>query len=254
VKVADPCGCFPTGRHYPGIAHLIKVRVVGVATELDGNERWSELPVALVDFETTGRDPAGDRIVEIGVVIGRGGVVQRRHGWLVNPGRPIPKESSDVHGIKDADVADKPPFAAIVGELAEALRGAIPAAYNAAFDKAFLLAELERLGPREEGAPPAFRREVEWVDPLVLARELYAGEQSRSLGDMARLLGIELTNAHRAVDDAEAALRVLVALGRDPRVPDTYAGLVQEQRRLGRLQSEARRMWRGGGAAAKKPS
>ena len=33
MKIVDPCGCFPTGRHYPGIAHLIQVRVVGLIEE-----------------------------------------------------------------------------------------------------------------------------------------------------------------------------------------------------------------------------
>ena len=100
MKIAEPCGCFPTGRHYPGIAHLIRFRAVGVASELDANQPWAELPVALLDLETTGRDPAVDRIVEVGIVIGRNGEVTARHSWLVNPGRPIPAEVSAVHDSK----------------------------------------------------------------------------------------------------------------------------------------------------------
>ena len=42
MKVADPCGCFPTGRHYPGIAHLIKFRAVGVARNV-GRKRAMEM-------------------------------------------------------------------------------------------------------------------------------------------------------------------------------------------------------------------
>ena len=45
-------------------------------------------------------------------------------------------------------------------------------------------------------------------------------------------------------DDAEAALRVLYALGRDARVPRAYGAMVQEQRRLSQVQADARRMWR----------
>ena len=71
---------------------------------------------------------------------------------------------------------------------------------------------------------PAFRRNVEWVDPLVWARELQQGERSRALGEVAARLGIALENAHRASDDAEAALRVLLALGRDVRVPRDVRG------------------------------
>jgi DNA polymerase-3 subunit epsilon len=64
---------------------------------------------------------------------------------------------------------------------------------------------------------------------------------------VASRLGIALENAHRASDDAEAALRVMLALGRDVRVPQTYAALVQEQRRLAMSQSDERRLkWRAG--------
>jgi DNA polymerase-3 subunit epsilon len=246
VKVADPCGCFPTGRHYPGIAHLIKVRAVGVAIEIDAGSPWIDQPIAFIDVETTGRDPANDRIIELGVVIGRGGVLDpnEQFGWLIHPGRPIPAESSAIHGITDADVAGKPTFAEIAGEILACLKGAVPAAYNAAFDRSFLLAELDRAGVRPTDPPPAMRREVDWIDPLTFAREVYKNEESRALGEMAARLGITLEKAHRATDDAAAALQVLYALGKDPRVPRAYGGLIQEQRRLVRIQDDARRLWR----------
>ena len=242
--VVDACGCFPTGRHYPGIAHLIKVRAVGVASELEASEPWVDCPIAFLDVETTGTDPQADRIIEIAVVLGRGGAVLARHSWLIHPERAIPAESSAIHGITDADVAGKPVFAAIAEEVLEVLRGAIPAAYNAGFDRAFLLAELDRAGVRSTDPPPATRREVDWIDPLTFARELYQEESSRALGEMAARLGIDLEKAHRATDDAEAALRVLYAMARDARIPRAYGGLIQEQRRLGRMHDEARRLWR----------
>ena len=61
---------------------------------------------------------------------------------------------------------------------------------------------------------------------------------------MSARLGITLETAHRATDDAEAALRVLYTFARDVRVPKSYAGLAQEQRRLLRIQDEERNRWR----------
>jgi DNA polymerase III subunit epsilon len=244
VRLADPCGCFPTGRHYAGIAHLIKVRAVGVASEHDAGGPWVDYSIAFIDTETTGRDPQNDRLIEVGIVLGRSGGVLERRSWLVNPGCPIPAETTEVHGITDADVAGKPSFAEVAHEIIDALRGAIPAAYNAAFDRGFLLAELERAGIRPDAPPPATRREVDWIDPLTFARELYKHEESRALGEMAARLGIALERAHRATDDAEAALQVLYAFSKDPRVPKAYGGLIQEQRRLLRQQDEARKLWR----------
>ncbi|NUP11596.1 MAG: 3'-5' exonuclease [Polyangiaceae bacterium] len=244
MKVSDPCGCFPTGRHYPGIAHLIRVRAIGVASEIEAEASWVESAIAFIDTETTGRDPTRDRVIEVGIVIAKGGVIVDRMSWLIDPGMPIPEESTAVHGIKDDDVRGKPAFAAVLPEILAFVVGAIPAAYNAEFDRAFLRAELSRV----EGAPttlsPAFRRDVEWLDPLVFAREIYRDEQSRALSEMAQRLGINLEKAHRATYDAEAALQVLLALAKDPRLPRGYAALLQEQRRLARQFEEARRFWR----------
>lgn len=245
MKLVDPCGCFPTGRHYPGIAHLIEVRAVGVADELDAQANWVDIPVAFVDTETTGTDARVDRVIEVGIVIGLGGDVVERHNWLINPGIPIPKESTAVHHITDEMVAGKPSFADVADEILEVFRDKLPAAYNAAFDRGFIRMEMERAGRNRGELPPAVRSDVSWVDPLVFAREFFKGQgESRALGAVAERLGISLANAHRATDDAEAALRVLYALRRDDRMPDTYAALVQEQRRLGNLQREAMRFWR----------
>ncbi len=234
----EACGCFPTGRHYAGIAHLLRAVTRGLVEGLAAEAPWSELPIALVDVETTGRDASIDRVVEVGIALARGGEIIERKNWLVNPGRPIPKEASDVHKITDDQVKDAPAFAAVAAEVAALLAGCIPAAYNAAFDRAFLASELGRCGM-------ALPRDVEWIDPLVWARELQQGEKSRALGEVAARLGIALENAHRASDDAEAALRVMLALGRDVRVPRTYAAMVQEQRRLAFLQADERRIkWR----------
>ena len=244
MRVVDPCGCFPTGRHYPGIAHLIKVIAKGVAAELDAATPWLECRIAFLDVETTGRDAQKDRVIELAVVIGERGEVSERHSWLINPGVPVSEESRAVHGIKDQDLVGKPPFVEIAPQVLALLEGCVPAAYNAAFDKSFLLAELDRAGVRPDKPPPAVRRDVEWLDPLTFARELYKDEESRALGEMATRLGIQMEKAHRATDDAEAALRVLYAFAKDPRVPKPYGSIVQEQRRLGRIQDEARRMWR----------
>jgi DNA polymerase-3 subunit epsilon len=242
----EACGCFPTGRHYPGIAHLLRAVTRGLAEEFAADAAWVELPIALIDVETTGTDAAVDRVVEVGIAIARGGEIVERRNWLVNPGRPIPKEASDVHKITDEDVKDAPPFDTVAEEIAGLLSGCVPAAYNAAFDRAFLGAEIARSSTAASAPAPAFRRSVEWVDPLVWARELQQGERSRALGEVAARLGISLENAHRASDDADAALRVMLALGRDVRVPRTYASLVQEQRRLGMAQADERRLnkWR----------
>jgi DNA polymerase-3 subunit epsilon len=237
-------GCFPTGRHYPGIAHLLRIVAQGLADEHDAATALAALPLVSIDTETTGTDPAVDRIIEMAAVVWANGEVVARHRWLVNPGRPIPKESFDVHGISDEAVKDCPPFSAVASDILAALEGKIPLAYNADFDRAFFAEELGRAGIAGRAMPPAARKGIEWVDPLTWARELQKEEKSKALGEVAERLGVKLEKAHSAVDDAEAAVRVLSIFFGDERVPKTYGAFVQEQRRLARQQAEDRQYWR----------
>lgn len=245
--LSDGCGCFPTGRHYAGIAHLLRVDIRGLAEGFAPDVAWQEIDVALLDVETTGRDASVDRVIELGIVVGRHGEVVARYNWLVDPGIPIPESATAIHHITNEMVAGKPRFEAIASEIAQALRGCVPAAYNALFDRAFLMSEFSRAKADATGVA-ALARETEWLDPLVWAREIQFDEKSRALGDVAARLGIQLDNAHRAQDDAEAALRVFYALAKDPRMPTAYGALVQEQRRHAQAQADQRRMWRGGGS------
>jgi DNA polymerase-3 subunit epsilon len=239
---ADAGGCFPTGRHYPGIAHLVRARARGTAQEFSVDTLMSELPFVAIDIEATGLDPNDDRIVEVACVVFSRGEVER-HGWLINPGRPIPEESRAVHNISDDDVRDAPPFAAVAQQILAVLARGVPLAYNADFDRAFLMAEFQRAGG-ERPDVPALRKGIDWIDPLTWARELQQAEKSKSLSAVAERLGIEAGQAHRAVDDAQTAGKVLYAFFGDSRVPTSYAAFVQEQRRLGRVHKDERQFWK----------
>jgi DNA polymerase-3 subunit epsilon len=243
MRVVVDLGCFPTGRHYPGIAHLLRVAALGLAEGFAGDHIVADLPIVAIDTETTGRDPASDRVVEVACVRWERGEITLRKSWLINPERPIPKEAFDVHGISDEAVKDAPVFAAILPELLEAMAGAIPLAYNAEFDRKQLTSELSRLAA-PAAPPPAFQKNVEWIDPLVWARELQKLEKSRALGEVAARLGIELNNAHRATDDAEAALNIFIKFQEDTRLPKQYGAFLNEQRRLGRAFEQERVRWR----------
>lgn len=245
----DLSGCFPTGKHYPGIAHLLRVVATGLAEEFSGEHPIPSLKIVSIDTETTGRDPNLDRIVEIACVFWDGADVNRRKSWLVNPGRPIPMEAFEIHGISDDQVADKPTFAEIADEVLLELEHAVPLAYNAEYDRKVLNAELARIPGAPSRQPPAVRRTVEWIDPWIWASELHRLEKGKSLGDVSQRLGIQIEQAHRAEHDAEAALRVFLAFMRDARLPKTYGALMQEQRRLHRLLEDERRIWRNRAAA-----
>ncbi|HKP57419.1 MAG TPA: 3'-5' exonuclease [Polyangiales bacterium] len=225
----EVCGCFPTGRHYPGIADRLRravLAVTGLSRSFAPDTRWISANLAVIDFETTGLAPETDRIVEIGIACFNGGQLTKLKHWLVNPGMPIPEGARNVHGIGDAEVADAPRFEQLAVELVEVLKDHMPVAYNAAFDRAFLHAELERSGfnTRGDELAPACSAEVEWIDPLVWTRELYRDDSSRKLADIAARLGIALERAHRAASDAETTGRVLLALAE--RMPPSYSEVI----------------------------
>lgn len=107
-------------------------------------------PLAIFDLETTGVNTAKDRIVEICVVKalpsrdgGPGDLVVKT--YRVNPGVPIPLETSLIHGIYDEDIKDAPSFKSIARTLAQFLEGCDFAGFNSnRFDVPLLVEEFLR--------------------------------------------------------------------------------------------------------------
>lgn len=160
-----------------------------------------ERRLAVFDLETTGTDRLSDRVVEVAAIrFGTGGEVatfDRR----VNPGVRIPRESTRVHGISDADVAACPPFAALAPELAAFLESCDLAGYNIRqFDVPVLLREFEIA---KVPFPMEGRR-------LVDMQTIYFRREPRDLGAAVRFFaGHEHVAAHAALADAVASAEVL---------------------------------------------
>ena len=167
-----------------------------------------DAPIIVLDFETTGLNPHGDRIIEIGAVKLSGGQIVDSFSTLVNPGVPLSQEIINITGIKDAMLIDAPKAEeALEGLMAFAGNSPI-AAHNAKFDIAFLRAELGRLGKTFESAQ---------MDTLAFAQRLYPQMKSYRLSALCKFLGVQLKNAHRAVHDATATAQCLARMLEDSR-------------------------------------
>jgi DNA polymerase-3 subunit epsilon len=177
-----------------------------------------------LDTETTGLNPAtGDRIIEVGCVemVSRRLTGRTLHFYL-NPERASHEDALRVHGLTEEFLADKPLFAAVADELLKFLADAEVVIHNAAFDKGFLDAELERLG---RPGLSAHVREVS--DSLLLARELFPGK-SNSLDALCKRFEVDNSarDLHGALLDAGLLAEVYLRMtrGQESLVIDGHDG------------------------------
>jgi len=175
----------------------------------EGEDRpLEESEFIVLDVETTGLHPIGDRVIEIAAFRVAGGNgrmrLQEEFVTLVNPGRPLPPTIVHLTGITPEMVARAPRFEEIVDELVAFLGPRVLVAHNARFDLAFLNAELQRTRHKRLGHPR--------LCTLALSRRLFPELPNYRLPTVARYLGIEMERWHRARSDAWATARLFLRL------------------------------------------
>jgi len=160
------------------------------------------------DTETTGLSPqGGDRIVEIGCVemFNRCETGRHFHSYF-NPGRPMPTEAENVHGLSDRFLSDKPAFGDVCDELLMFIGESPLIAHNAAFDFGFINHELGQCG-----RPVVCTSRM--VCTLVLARQKFPGAK-HSLDALCTRFGVDRSQRvkHGALIDAQLLAQVYVEL------------------------------------------
>jgi DNA polymerase-3 subunit epsilon len=160
-------------------------------------------PLVFFDLETTGTNIVSDRIVEYSFikVMPDGEVIKNTE--RVNPERPIPLESSLIHGIYDADVKNEKPFKAIAKELGAFLKGCDLAGFNILkFDVPVLVEEF-------------LRADVDFdisKRKLLDAQKIFHMMEKRTLTAAYKFYcEKDLVDAHSAEADTIATLEVLDA-------------------------------------------
>ena len=148
---------------------------------------------SFVDVETTGTFGTSDRVLEIGIIRVENGQIVSELNTLIDPGVYIPPEITRITGITEKDIINAPTFPDISDKVEELLADSIFVAHNARFDYSFIKHEFRRLGLRF--APKT-------LDTVKLSRKLYPEMQKHNLDALIKRLGINITNRHRAYDDA----------------------------------------------------
>ena len=148
--------------------------------------------LVFLDIETTGLSmDHGARTCEIAMLKVSNGV-ETEFNTLVNPNCLIPDFSSNIHGITNDMVKNAPKFCEIAKDIANFIDGFVLVCHNAYFDLNFVSKEIMESGINSP--------EMYFLDTLIISRQYFSFE-SNKLGDIARILDIEVNQAHRAMAD-----------------------------------------------------
>jgi len=169
-----------------------------------------ELQPIYLDTETTGTGQT-DRIIQVGIVDTQGETLFQS---LVNPGMPIPAESSAVNAITDEMVRDAPLWTMVWSDVEAILKGRVIGIYNAEFDIRLL-----RQTNKAYGLPMSIETNQAFC-VMKLFSAFYGewnarnnGFKSQKLEFAGRFFAIPIPNSHNAIDDARltAALTWAIA-------------------------------------------
>ena len=159
--------------------------------------------IAFIDLETTGVSLSSDRIVEIAIIkiLPDGSRQVKRK--LINPEMPIPKETSDIHGITDDMVKDAPTFKQAGNEIKMFIENCDLGGYNSnRFDIPILMEEFLRAGMEVDLS----------TRKMVDVQHIFYTMEPRTLTAAYKFFcQKELVNAHSAEADVDATIEVLMA-------------------------------------------
>ncbi|MEU1592861.1 3'-5' exonuclease [Streptomyces sp. NPDC005708] len=161
-------------------------------------------PLLVVDVEGNGTNPPD--LVEVAALPIRGGTPDKTtaNAWLTRPNRPVTSFATQVHGLTNDDLANKPAWTEIASKVQAFLGTAWICAHNAHTDYRVLKAHLPTWEPAGV------------LDTLRLARTTFPGLPGYSLDKLIKHVQPDLSQApghrHRATFDAFATAHILIAM------------------------------------------
>ena len=170
--------------------------------------------VVVYDLETTSVNPKHANIVEIAAhrLIPKGDIVDDYSQLVKPPDGYIPEESTEVHGISEEDVKDKPSIKTVLPKFYESIENSILVGHNISqYDNRILERDLT------EHLDPNLTLTNLYYDTLVTARRLLPRER-RSLKALADKFGIfsklniKQEDLHRAGNDVKVNREVFKEL------------------------------------------
>lgn len=172
-----------------------------------------------VDIETTGCQSKWSRIIEIGAVKVRKGKVVDSFSGLINPGLEISEFITNLTGITNDMVADKPGIDVVMPKFIDFAGDDVLLGHNLMFDYSFLKQNAENLNL-------SFEREG--IDTLKISRKVLKELESRKLDYLCAYYGISDEHHHRAFNDADVTSQLYQIL--IDRFYDEYPEIFEPQK------------------------
>ena len=156
----------------------------------------TQLTFTVFDTETTGLQPSeGDEIIQIGATRIVNGRLLKNETFeqLVDPRRPLVRESVDIHGITEDILRGRPTIDKVLPFFHGFCEETVLVGHNVAFDMRFLQM-------KEEATGVQFRQPV--LDTLLLSAVIHPNQESHQLEAIAERLGVDVIGRHTALGDA----------------------------------------------------
>ncbi len=183
-------------------------------------------PIAFFDLETTGVNLSTDRIIEVAIIKILPDGTRQVKRKLLNPGIPIPPETTAIHGITDEMVKDAPSFKQSGNELKQFIENCDMGGYNSnRFDIPILMEEFLRAGMEVDLST------IKMVD----VQHIFYKMEPRTLTAAYKYYcDKELVDAHSAEADVNATIDVFMSqIERYPQLGnslDSILGIIGEDK------------------------
>ena len=173
----------------------------------DKNTGIFDTTYIVCDVETTGLSPEMSRITEISLIKIQYGEIIEKLTSLINPKQHIPHFITNLTGISDEDVINKPTFEELSGKILKFINSdgekVVFVGHNASFDYKFLKESFSRI-------PNPHYFDLDILCTCKLARRLLPKLKSKSLSSVATHFNIIQNRKHRAYDDTLATAKILI--------------------------------------------
>ncbi|WZE71914.1 PolC-type DNA polymerase III [Macrococcus psychrotolerans] len=214
IAVTDHNGCqaFPDAHaaaSAAGIKMIYGIEGMLVDEGVNISYKPQDIPLkdatyVVFDVETTGLSSQYDKIIELAAVKVKDGEIIDKFERFSNPGERLNETIKNLTGITDDMLIDAPPIESVLKDFKDFVGDAIYVAHNASFDMGFIDTGFDRLGygTTENGV----------IDTLELSRTINTEMGKHGLNFLAKKYGVELTQHHRAIYDAETTAHIFVKM------------------------------------------